>query len=145
MTQEGMVRLGRLVSGAAVVLTVGAMAIVVLQGHWELAANVLAPENALIGVGFGALAWTLFPSEPRNGARPSPPATTRTSPANASSVGHTVPYGPRRPIVSPGRAATIALLTAPTARTVSPSCQSSPAALTDTGISPTPNTHTIAN
>ena len=68
MTQEGMVRLGRLVSGAAVVLTVGAMAIVVLQGQWELAANVLAPENALIGVGFGALAWTLFPSEPRNGA-----------------------------------------------------------------------------
>ena len=68
MTQEGMVRLGRLVSGAAVVMTVGAMAIVVLQGRWELATNVLAPENALVGVGFGALAWTLFPSEPRNGA-----------------------------------------------------------------------------
>ena len=68
MTQEGMVRLGRLVSGAAVVMTAAAMAVVVLQGRWELAANVLAPENALIGVGFGALAWTLFPSEPRNGA-----------------------------------------------------------------------------
>ncbi len=68
MTSDRLTGLGRLMSGSGVVMAVCGMAVVVLQGRWELATGVLAPENALIGVGFGALAWTLFPSEPRNGA-----------------------------------------------------------------------------
>ena len=68
MTSDRLTGLGRLMSGSGVVMAVGGMAVVVLLGRWELATNVLAPENALIAVGFGALAWTLLPSEPRNGA-----------------------------------------------------------------------------
>ena len=67
MTSERLVRLGRLISGSGVVMAVVGMAVVVLLGRWSFAAEALAPENALIGVGFGALAWTLLPSEPRNG------------------------------------------------------------------------------
>ena len=67
MTSERLVRLGRLISGSGVVMAVVGMAVVVLEGRWSFAAEALAPENALIGVGFGALAWTLLPSEPRNG------------------------------------------------------------------------------
>ena len=68
MTPDRLIRFGRLLAGSGVVMAVGGMAVVVLLGRWEIATNVLAPENALVGVGFGALAWTLLPSEPRNGA-----------------------------------------------------------------------------
>ena len=54
----------------------------------------------------------------RTGASPIPPATIMMSLPLASTTGHDDPYGPLMPITAPGRRAQMALVTAPTARTV---------------------------
>ena len=68
-----------------------------------------------------------------------PPATTTTSWPSASATGHAVPNGPRTPRTSPGFAAQIASVTAPTARTVCTTAPSPPMLLTEIGASPAPN------
>ena len=67
-----------------------------------------------------------------------PPATTTTSLPAAASTGHEFPNGPRTPSTAPGRAAQIASVTAPTARTVWTSGRRSASPETEIGTSPIP-------
>jgi signal transduction histidine kinase len=67
-TDEQLIRLGRTVAGSSVVVAIGGLVVAAAVGRWEVAWEVLAPVNALVGVGFGALAWTVLPKQPRNGS-----------------------------------------------------------------------------
>src|SRR5579875_3659701 len=82
----------------------------------------------------------------RSGGSPMPPAMTTTSLPSARSTGQLVPYGPRTPIWSPGRAAHSAWLTAPTSRIV---CSTGPgddgSPLIEIGTSPTPGARSMLN
>ncbi len=66
MTDAQLIRTGRIISGAAVLMAVIGLGTAIAIGRWESAWNSLTPVNALIGLGFGALAWTVLPSQPRN-------------------------------------------------------------------------------
>src|SRR6266568_4723514 len=82
----------------------------------------------------------------RRGARPTPPATTTTSPPAPSSTAHCVPNGPRTPITSPGSIEDRACVTTPTSRMVwtsAPDAAGSP--LMEMGTSPTPNAYSMSN
>lgn len=68
LTDERRIRRGRVISGSGVVLSVAGLFVAIALGRWEIAWLVLAPVNALVGVGFGALAWTVLPKHPRNGS-----------------------------------------------------------------------------
>src|SRR5579875_2688126 len=82
----------------------------------------------------------------RSGGSPMPPAMTTTSLPSARSTGQLVPYGPRTPIWSPGRAAHSAWLTAPTSRIV---CSTGPgddgSPLIEIGTSPMPGARSMLN
>lgn len=60
--------LGRVLSGLAILMAVGGLTFTIVAGYWEIAQEVIAPVNALAGIGFGAVAWAVLPSQPRNRA-----------------------------------------------------------------------------
>lgn len=66
ITDARLIRLGRSIAGCGLLLAVGGLTVVIAVGRWQSAVNTLTPVNALIGVGFGALAWTILPKQPRN-------------------------------------------------------------------------------
>ena len=66
MTDRQLIRLGRLVSGLAMTMSVGGLIVAIATDRWELAWGTLTPVNATVGIGFGALAWTVLPRQPRN-------------------------------------------------------------------------------
>lgn len=66
VTDRQLVRLGRLMSGLAVTMSVGGLVVAIVADRWELAWGTLTPVNATVGIGFGALAWTVLPRQPRN-------------------------------------------------------------------------------
>ncbi|MEM7339385.1 MAG: histidine kinase [Actinomycetota bacterium] len=68
MTDRWLIRLGRLVAGLAVAMAAGGLAVAVAADRWDLAWETLTPVNATVGIGFGVLAWTVFPRQPRNGS-----------------------------------------------------------------------------
>ncbi len=68
VTDEQRIRFGRALAGSSVVVAIGGLAVAAAVGRWEIAWEVAAPVNALVGVGFGALAWTVLPAQPRNGS-----------------------------------------------------------------------------
>ena len=68
LTDERRVRIGRGLAGWSIIVAIGGLVVTAAAGQWEIAWGVLAPINALVGVGFGALAWTVLPRQPRNGS-----------------------------------------------------------------------------
>ena len=66
LTDAQLIRAGRAIAVFAVVLSVGGLGTAVVSGRWQDAWNTLTPVNASIGIGFGALAWTILPKQPRN-------------------------------------------------------------------------------
>lgn len=66
LTDARIVRLGRTIAALGVVMAIGGLAVAISLGRWEAAWETLTPVNALIGVGFGALVWTVLPKQPRN-------------------------------------------------------------------------------
>ncbi|MEM8924070.1 MAG: histidine kinase [Actinomycetota bacterium] len=66
MTDRQLVRLGRVVSGLAMTMSVGGLIVAIAADRWELAWGTLTPVNATVGIGFGALTWTVLPRQPRN-------------------------------------------------------------------------------
>jgi signal transduction histidine kinase len=66
LTDAQRIRFGRVIAASAVVMSIGGLAVAVLAGRWDAAWETLTPVNALIGVGFGALGWTILPRQPRN-------------------------------------------------------------------------------
>lgn len=65
-TDAQLIRVGRSIAAAAVILAVGGLVAAIALGRWQSAVNTVTPINASIGVGFGALAWTILPKQPRN-------------------------------------------------------------------------------
>ncbi len=55
-------------TGVSVSVIVASLIAVAMAGRWDIATDVLAPTNGLLGAGFGALAWTVLPKQSRNGA-----------------------------------------------------------------------------
>jgi signal transduction histidine kinase len=68
LTDGQRIRFGRGLAGSSVIVAIGGLVMTAAAGRWEIAWEVLAPVNALVGVGFGALAWTVLPRQPRNGS-----------------------------------------------------------------------------
>lgn len=66
LTDAQLIRTGRVLAACAVVLSVGSLGTAIVLGRWQAAWNTLTPVNASIGIGFGALAWTILPKQPRN-------------------------------------------------------------------------------
>ncbi len=67
-TDERRVRTGRWIAGSSVVVAIGGLVVAASVGRWEIAWLTLTPVNATVGIGFGALAWTVLPRQPRNGS-----------------------------------------------------------------------------
>ncbi|MGB7877823.1 MAG: hypothetical protein WBL31_03605, partial [Ilumatobacteraceae bacterium] len=65
-TDAQLIRIGRTIAAVAVVLAVGGLIVAISLGRWQSAVNTVTPINASVGVGFGALAWTVLPKQPRN-------------------------------------------------------------------------------
>ena len=65
-TDAQLIRIGRTIAAVAVVLAVGGLIAAISLGRWQSAVNTVTPINASVGVGFGALAWTILPKQPRN-------------------------------------------------------------------------------
>src|SRR4051794_40601941 len=75
-----------------------------------------------------------------------PPAATMTSPPSASASGQDRPKGPRTPSTSPARAAQIAVVARPTARTVWTSVAGAAGSpLIEMGTSPAPPAESMVN
>jgi len=68
LTDGQRIRFGRGLAGSSVIVAIGGLVVTAAAGRWEIAWEVLAPVNALVGAGFGALAWTVLPRQPRNGS-----------------------------------------------------------------------------
>ena len=66
LTDAQLIRIGRTIAAVAVVLAVGGLIAAISLGRWQSAVNTVTPINASVGVGFGALAWTILPKQPRN-------------------------------------------------------------------------------
>lgn len=66
LTDAQLIRMGRTIAAGAVLLAVGGLVTAILLGRWQSALNTVTPINASVGVGFGALAWTILPKRPRN-------------------------------------------------------------------------------
>jgi signal transduction histidine kinase len=66
LTDAQLIRIGRTIAAVAVVLAVGGLIAAISLGRWQSAVNTVTPINASVGVGFGALAWTVLPKQPRN-------------------------------------------------------------------------------
>ncbi len=66
LTDAQLIRIGRTIAAGAVLLAVGGLVTAILLGRWQSAVNTVTPINASVGVGFGALAWTILPKQPRN-------------------------------------------------------------------------------
>ncbi len=66
LTDEQRIRIGRTIAAVAVVLGVGGLVTAISLGRWQSAVNTATPINASVAVGFGALAWTILPKQPRN-------------------------------------------------------------------------------
>ena len=61
-----LIRIGRTIAAVAVLLAVGGLVTAIALGRWQSAVNTVTPINASVAVGFGALAWTILPKQPRN-------------------------------------------------------------------------------
>ncbi len=68
LTDERRIRFGRALAGSSIIVAIGGLVTTAAVGRWEIAWDVAAPVNALVGAGFGALAWTVLPRQPRNGS-----------------------------------------------------------------------------
>lgn len=68
ISDDHLIRMGRTLAGAAIVMSVGGLAVAIAARRWDLAWFTLTPVNATVGMGFGALAWTVLPRQPRNGS-----------------------------------------------------------------------------
>ena len=66
LTDAQLIRIGRTIAAVAVVLAVGGLIAAISLGRWQSAVNTVTPINASVAVGFGALAWTVLPKQPRN-------------------------------------------------------------------------------
>ena len=66
LTDTQVIRAGRVLSGSAIAMAVGGLVVAIVAGRWEEAWLTLTPVNASIGIGFGVLAWTILPRQPRN-------------------------------------------------------------------------------
>ena len=66
LTDAQLIRIGRTIAAVAVVLAVGGLVAAIALGRWQSAVNTVTPINASVAVGFGALAWTVLPKQPRN-------------------------------------------------------------------------------
>ena len=66
LTDAQLIRIGRTIAAVAVLLAVGGLVTAIALGRWQSAVNTVTPINASVGVGFGALAWTVLPKQPRN-------------------------------------------------------------------------------
>ena len=66
LTDAQLIRIGRTIAAVAVLLAVGGLVIAISLGRWQSAVNTVTPINASVAVGFGALAWTVLPKQPRN-------------------------------------------------------------------------------
>ncbi len=66
LTDAQLIRIGRTIAAVAVLLAVGGLIAAISLGRWQSAVNTVTPINASVAVGFGALAWTVLPKQPRN-------------------------------------------------------------------------------
>ncbi len=66
LTDAQRIGIGRSIAGAGTLLSVGGLGTAIAVGRWQAAWETLTPVNASVGVGFGALAWTILPKQPRN-------------------------------------------------------------------------------
>ncbi len=67
-TDELRIRFGRTLAGSSVVVAIAGLVVAAAVGRWDIAWLTLTPVNATIAIGFGALAWTVLPRQPRNGS-----------------------------------------------------------------------------
>ncbi len=61
LTDTQVIRVGRTIAACGVVLAVGGLATAIALGRWQAAWDTLTPVNAAVGIGFGALVWTVLP------------------------------------------------------------------------------------
>jgi signal transduction histidine kinase len=62
------IRIGRAFAAASVGLSLAGSFTLLVLGRWDFLTETDATYFAVLGIGFGSLAWVLIPAQPRNGA-----------------------------------------------------------------------------